>query len=88
MQGSLALVLLVSLVALATFWPARWTIPLSSFTTKAKTDWRPGTRRRDVRFWHKADLPVAATNVCAQICCGAQEHTFAIKEGAEEPAAQ
>jgi uncharacterized membrane protein (DUF485 family) len=38
MQGSLALVLLVSLVALVAFWPAHWTIPLSSSTTKAKMD--------------------------------------------------
>ena len=45
MQGSLALVLLVSLVAVAAFWPARWTIPLSSFTTKAKMDWRPGNSK-------------------------------------------
>ena len=45
MQGSLALVLLVSLVAVAAFWPARWTIPFSSFTTKAKMDWRPGNNK-------------------------------------------
>ena len=45
MQGSLALVLLVSLVAVAAFWPARWTIPLSSFTTKAKMGWRPGNSK-------------------------------------------
>jgi hypothetical protein len=45
MQGSLALILLVSLVAVAAFWPARWTIPLSSFTTKTKMDWRPGNSK-------------------------------------------
>ena len=45
MQGSLALVLLVSLVAVAAFWPARWTIPFGSFTTKAKMDWRPGNSK-------------------------------------------
>jgi hypothetical protein len=44
-EGSLALVLLVSLVALTAFWPARWSIPLSSFTTKAKMDWRPGSSK-------------------------------------------
>jgi hypothetical protein len=42
MQGSLALVLLVSLVAVAAFWPTRWTIPLSNFTTTAKMYWRRG----------------------------------------------
>ena len=45
MQGSLALVLLVSLVAVVALWPTRWTIPLSSFTRKAKMDWHPGVKR-------------------------------------------
>lgn len=40
MQGALALVLLVSVVAVLAFWPAQWTI-LKSFTRKAKMDWQP-----------------------------------------------
>jgi hypothetical protein len=34
MQGSLALVLLVSIVAIVTFWPAQWSIPLNQLHKK------------------------------------------------------
>jgi hypothetical protein len=37
MQGALALVLLVSIVAVLAFWPAHWTI-LKQLTRKAKMD--------------------------------------------------
>jgi hypothetical protein len=40
MQGSLALVLLVSIVAVVAFWPAQWTIPLKH-SRKPKIDWQP-----------------------------------------------
>jgi hypothetical protein len=36
MQGSLALVLLVSIVAVVAFWPAQWTVPLKQRRKKAK----------------------------------------------------
>jgi hypothetical protein len=35
MQGSLALVLLVSIVAVGAFWPAQWTIPLKQLRKKS-----------------------------------------------------
>ena len=33
-------------------------------TLLARADDPKGALHRDVAFWHKADMPVAATNVC------------------------
>jgi hypothetical protein len=41
MQGAVALVLLVSIVAVLAFWPAQWTISLNQIHKRCQMDWRP-----------------------------------------------